>query len=107
MTDEGEDWIRRGGSRRYEGYAYKCRLEQFKVAGYREKDRGDIEGDLWVYLADVPEEFRTNTFAYVPVMIVARRGWISARLEGKDPIITAPDGRSINLGEREVERRRR
>lgn len=100
MTDAGTEYIRKGGKGRFEGNAYKCKLEQKKVAGYREKDKGDIEGDLWVYLSKVPEEFRSETFMYVPVMIVARRGIITARLEGKNPIITTPDGKSVNLGDR-------
>lgn len=98
MTDEGDQWIRKGGKGRFEGMARKCRLEQLKVAGYREKDRGDIDGDLFVFLAPVPEDFRTPTFAYIPVMIIAKQGLFSARLEGKNPLITAPDGRQINLG---------
>ncbi|MEM6650371.1 MAG: DUF3108 domain-containing protein [Pseudomonadota bacterium] len=100
MIDEGTEFIRKGGKGRFEGTAYKCKLTQEKIAGYREKDKGDIEGDLWVYLADVPVDFRHDSFAYVPVMIVAKRGFISARLEGKNPMITAHDGRQINLGKR-------
>lgn len=107
MKDNGTEWIRKGGKGRYQGDSYKCKLEQVKVAGYREKDRGDIEGDLWVYLADVPEAFRTETFAYVPVMIRARQGIFTARLEGKYPIITAPDGRTVNLGAGKKKRRSR
>ena len=98
MTDEGTEKIRKGGKGRFSGVAHKCRLEQAKVAGYREKDAGDIEGDLWVYLTPVPEEFRTEIMAYVPVMVVAKRGIFTARVEGKNPTLTAPDGRTINLG---------
>lgn len=99
MTDDGEEWIRKGGKGRFEGMTYKCKLNQVKVGGYREKDSADITGDVWVYLAEVPAEFRTETFAYVPVMIRARQGMFTARLEGKNPVISAPDGRKINLGD--------
>ena len=66
----------------------------------QERKRGDIEGDLWVYLAEVPEPFRTEKFAYVPVMIKARQGIFTAWLEGENPTITAADGTSINLGKK-------
>ncbi len=98
MKDNGTERVRKGGKGRFSGMAYKCKLEQAKVAGYREKDKGDIDGDLWVYLSEVPNGFKSDTLSYVPVMIIAKRGILSARLEGKNPTITAPDGRSVNLG---------
>ncbi|MEM9421029.1 MAG: DUF3108 domain-containing protein [Pseudomonadota bacterium] len=98
MIDNGTERIRKGGKGRFSGIAHKCKLEQQKIAGYREKDKGDIDGDLWVYLSEVPKAYRSETFAYVPVMVIAKRGILSARLEGKNPTITTADGRSINLG---------
>ncbi len=97
MFDDGTEDVRKGGKGRFSGFTHKCKLTQVKVAGYREKDKGDIDGDLWVYLAPVPGAVRTKTFSYVPVMIVAKRGIISARLEGKYPTITMPSGRKIEM----------
>ncbi|WOI54528.1 DUF3108 domain-containing protein [Parvularcula sp. LCG005] len=98
MTDDGTEDIRKGGKGRFEGTAHRCRLDQVKVAGYRAKDSGDIDGDLWVYIVPVPETFRTSTMAYVPVMIRAKQGVFTARLEGKYPTITGPNGKSVQLG---------
>ncbi|ADM10193.1 hypothetical protein PB2503_10709 [Parvularcula bermudensis HTCC2503] len=98
MRDEGTENLNRRGNNLYNGSAYKCRLHQEKIAGYREKDLGDVNGDLWVYLADVPDPFRTPTFAYVPVMIKGKQGIFTAWLEGENPTITSPDGKTINLG---------
>lgn len=98
MKDEGVVNLRRRGKNLYEGKAYKCKLEQVKIAGYREGKRGDIEGDLWVYLTEVPTDVRTEHLSYVPVMIKARQGIFTAWLEGENPTITTPDGRTINMG---------
>lgn len=97
MTDDGTDFIRKGGKGRFEGMSYKCKLVQIKVKGYREKDKGDIDGDLWIYLADVPEKFRSQNFSYIPVMVRAKQGLLTARLEGKYPMIITPDGKKHKL----------
>ena len=89
--------LRRGGKGRYEGEAHRCKMTLTKVAGYRPKDRGADEGDLYVYLAPVPAELRSETFAYVPVRVEAKRGLIGGVLEAKYPKITAPDGSVIEL----------
>lgn len=99
MKSQGTEKLRRRGNNVYRGTAYECKLVQKKIAGYRESKRGDAEGDVWVYLAEVPEPFRTEKFSYVPVMIKARQGLFTAWLEGQNPTITAPDGRSVNLGD--------
>lgn len=99
MTPDGTETFRRRGRNRFEGKTWQCRLRQEKVGGYREKDMGDIDGHLWVYLAEVPAPFRTQTMAYVPVMVKARQGIFVAWLEGVNPTITAPNGRSVNLAQ--------
>lgn len=98
FSDQGTEKLRRRGNNIYRGTAYKCKLHQTKIAGYRESKRGDVEGNVWVYLVEVPEPFRTEKFAYVPVMIKVRAGIFNAWLEGQNPTITAPDGTSVNLG---------
>lgn len=100
MRDDGTEKLRRSGKNLFRGRAWRCKLDQKKIAGYREGKRGDIEGDVWVYLAEVPEPFRTEKLAYVPVMIKARQGIFTAWLEGENPTITAADGSSVNLGKR-------
>lgn len=100
MKDQGKEKLKRSGKNLYRGYAHRCKLEQVKIAGYREDKRGDVDGDVWVYLVEVPEEFRTEKFSYVPVMIKAKQGIFTAWLEGENPTITAADGRKVNLGDR-------
>ncbi|MEM9285003.1 MAG: DUF3108 domain-containing protein [Pseudomonadota bacterium] len=85
------------GKDRYEGRALRCRLIQEKVAGYKEKNRGDIEGDIWVYLVEVPDELKTETLTYVPVAIVGRVGIIGASLQAKRPTLIAADGTETKL----------
>ncbi|MEO1658819.1 MAG: DUF3108 domain-containing protein [Pseudomonadota bacterium] len=85
------------GKDRFEGRALRCRLIQEKVAGYKEKNRGDIEGDIWVYLEEVPDHLKTETFAYVPVSIVGRVGIIGASLQAKRPQLIAADGTVTKL----------
>ena len=100
LTADGISDLDDRGSGRFEGEAYKCRMRFDQVAGYRPKDRfKEAEGDLWVYLAPVPEAVRTPTFAYVPVKVKAKRGIISGTLEAKFPTITGPDGRVYPLYE--------
>ena len=89
--------VKTSGKDRYEGRAIRCRLLQEKVAGYKEKNRGDIEGDIWVYLKEVPDELKTETLAYVPVMIIGRVGIIGASLQAKRPTLIATDGRETKL----------
>ena len=98
MKDQGKEKLKRNGKNLYRGYAHKCKLEQVKLAGYRADKRGDVEGDVWVYLVEVPEDFRTKTMSYIPVMIKAKQGIFTAWLEGQNPTITHSDGRSVNLG---------
>lgn len=90
--------LRNSGKGRYSGLAYKCKLDQIKVAGYREKDRGDVEGDVWVYLAEVPAPLRTRTLGYVPVQIVAKRGLFTAKLEARNLTLASPDGATVTFG---------
>lgn len=99
LKSEGTEKLKRRGNNVYRGTAYKCRLYQEKIAGYREDKRGDVDGDVWVYLVDVPQPFRSDEMAYVPVMIRAKQGLFTAWLEGENPTITAADGRSVNLGD--------
>ena len=89
--------LKRGGKGRYQGEAHRCKLTLTKVAGYRPKDRGEDEGDLYVYLAPVPEKARSATFAYVPVRVEAKRGLIGGELEAKYPKITLPGGEVLAL----------
>ena len=97
FAPEGRVRLRRGGKGRYEGEAHRCRLTLTKVAGYRPKDRGEDEGDLYVYLAPVPEAVRSDTFAYVPVRVEAKRGMIGGLLEAKYAKVTAADGTEYPL----------
>lgn len=97
MKPDGREYVSKNGSGRFEGNAFKCKLEQHKVAGYKEKNRGDVEGDMWVYLIEVPEDVRTETLAYVPVKVVARQGIIGASLQAKRPRIVAADGTVTKL----------
>ena len=99
MTPQGLTRLKAGGNGRYEGPAYECRMTLAKVAGYRPKDRAEMEGSVWVYLAPVPEAARSPAFAYVPVRVRARQGVLGASLEAKFPTITAPDGTVIRLYE--------
>lgn len=92
--------LRRGGKGRYEGETHRCKMTLTKVAGYRPKDRGEDEGDLYVFLAPVPAEARSATFSYVPVRVEAKRGMIGGKLEAKYPKITLPDGEVIALYDR-------
>ena len=91
--------IKAGGSGRYEGEAHVCRMTLTKVAGYRPKDRAEMEGSVWVSLAPVPEAVRTPAFAYVPVKVRAKQGVLSAKLEAKFPTITGPDGTVYEMWE--------
>ncbi|MEM7739578.1 MAG: DUF3108 domain-containing protein [Pseudomonadota bacterium] len=93
----GVQRVRSSGKNRFEGKALRCRLLQEKVAGYKEKNRGDIEGDIWVYLEEVPDALKTDTLAYVPVMIVGRVGIIGASLQAKRPQLIAADGTVTKL----------
>ena len=81
------------------GEAHRCRMTLTKVAGYRPKDRAEMEGSAWVYLAPVPEAVRTQTFAYVPIEVRAKQGVFGAKLEAKYPVITGPDGTRYPLYE--------
>ncbi|MEM9809734.1 MAG: DUF3108 domain-containing protein [Pseudomonadota bacterium] len=85
------------GNDRFRGNAVRCRLTQEKVAGYKEKNRGDIEGDIWLYLTEVPQELRTETLRYVPVMITGKVGLIGASLKAKRPRLIAADGTVTEL----------
>ncbi|NRA29693.1 MAG: DUF3108 domain-containing protein [Parvularculaceae bacterium] len=97
MIPDGKEDVRRNGPGRYSGPAIKCKLEQHKIAGYKEKNRGDVEGDMWVYLAEVPEEMRGPHLRYVPVKIVARQGIIGASLQAKKPKLVKADGTESKL----------
>jgi hypothetical protein len=97
MEPDGVVDVKKNGPGRYKGEAFRCRLMQEKVAGYKEKNRGDIEGDIWVFLAEVPEEMQNENLAYVPVRIVARSGIIGASLQAKKPTLIAPDGKTVAL----------
>lgn len=97
MKADGQEYVRKNGPGRFKGDTYKCRLFQEKVAGYKENDRGDIDGELWVYLAEVPDELKTDRLAYVPVRIVARSGIIGASLQAKRPTLTGSDGTQVGL----------
>ena len=99
MTPERTVRLKAGGNGRYEGPAFECRMTLEKVAGYRPKDRVEMEGSVWVYLAPVPDAVRTQTFAYVPVRVRAKQGVLGASLEAKFPTITAPDGETFALYE--------
>jgi hypothetical protein len=94
---EGQEFVRKNGKDRFEGETIKCRLLQEKVAGYKEKNRGDIDGDIWVYLAEVPDALKTDTLAYVPVKIVGRAGIIGASLQAKRPTLVTADGSEVKL----------
>ena len=83
------------------GETYACRMTLTKVAGYRPKDRAEMEGSAWVYLAPVPEAVRTRTFAYVPIEVRAKQGIFAAKLEAKYPVITGPDGTRYPLYDEE------
>jgi hypothetical protein len=100
LAPDGVERVKAGGSGRFEGEAHRCRLTMRKVGGYRSGDRDEVEGDVWVYLAPVPEALRTDRFAYFPAKVKAKRGILSATLEAKDPTITGPDGVAVNLGRR-------
>ena len=89
--------LRRGGKGRYEGEALRCKMTLEKLAGYRPKDFDEVEGDLYVFLAPVPREARSQTFAYVPVRVEAKRGVVGGKLEAKYPKITMPDGKVLEL----------
>lgn len=97
LRPEGAVQLKRGGKGRYEGEAYACTMSYTKIAGYRPKDRDDVEGEVTVYLAPVPARHRTATLAYVPVRVTARQGLFGASLEAKYPKITAPDGTVTEL----------
>lgn len=97
MIPDGVEDVRRNGPGRFSGEAYKCKLEQHKIAGYKEKNRGDIEGDIWVYMVEIPEELQTATLKYVPVRMVARQGLFGASLQAKRPKLIAPDGTVTKL----------
>ena len=97
MPAGGEQRVPSSGKNRFKGKALRCRLLQEKVAGYKEKNRGDIEGDIWVYLEEVPDELKTETLAYVPVSIVGRVGIIGASLQAKRPKLIAADGTVTKL----------
>lgn len=97
MVPDGVEFVRRNGPGRYEGDAYKCRLFQEKVAGYKEKNRGDIEGEIWVYLAELPDDLKSENFGFIPVRIVARSGLIGASLQAKRPVLVFADGRRETL----------
>ncbi|MEM1381659.1 MAG: DUF3108 domain-containing protein [Pseudomonadota bacterium] len=97
MIPEGKEDVRRNGPGRFRGEAYRCRLEQHKIAGYKEKNRGDIEGDIWVYMVEIPEELQTATLKYVPVRMVAKQGLIGASLQAKKPRLIQADGTVTNL----------
>ena len=99
LRPEGVTRLKAGGSGRYEGEAHECRMTLTKVAGYRPKDRVEMEGSVWVYLAPVPDAVRTKTFAYVPVRVRAKQGVLGASLEAKFPTITAPDGTVVEMYE--------
>ncbi|MFC3302740.1 DUF3108 domain-containing protein [Parvularcula lutaonensis] len=97
MKPDGKEYVKKNGSGRFKGDAYKCRLTQEKIAGYKEKNRGDIEGEIWVYMAEVPEALQSETLKYVPVKIVARSGLIGASLQAKRPKLIEADGEVTNL----------
>lgn len=97
MEADGQEYISKNGPGRFKGDAFKCRLFQKKVAGYKENDRGDIDGEIWVYMAEVPEAARSKHLAYVPVKIVARSGIIGASLQAKRPKFIADDGTVTKL----------
>jgi len=97
MKPAGREYVKKNGKDRFRGDAIKCRLFQEKVAGYKEKNRGDLEGDLWVYLAPVPKDLRTEHLAYVPVKIVGKQGIIGASLQAKRPKLIAEDGTEYKL----------
>ena len=91
------EYVKKTGSGRFKGDAYKCKLVQEKIAGYKEKNRGDADGDIWVYMTEVPEELQTETLKYVPVKIVARSGILGASLQAKRPKLIAADGKVTSL----------
>ncbi|MBB4659239.1 DUF3108 domain-containing protein [Parvularcula dongshanensis] len=95
----GEDTLK-GDANEYGGPLSKCRMTMQKVAGYRPKDRAEVEGEVTVYLAPVPDAIRTPTFAYMPVRVTAKRGIFKAKLEAEDPAIETPDGEVIDLSAR-------
>ena len=97
QPDGGLVRLKIGGNDRFRGNAIRCRLSQEKVAGYKEKNRGDIDGDIWLYLTEVPQELRTETLRYVPVMIVGKVGIIGASLKAKRPRLIAADGTVTEL----------
>jgi hypothetical protein len=97
LTSEGTEEVRRTGPGRFRGEAYKCKINQLKIGGYKEKNRGDIDGEIWLYLVDVPAELRSDTLAYVPVKMVARSGIFGASLQAKRPQLIAADGKVTEL----------
>ena len=98
MVPDGTEKIRQRGPGRFEGQAIKCKLEQRKVAGYKENNRGDIEGDIWVYFVEVPEKFRTPVLRYAPVRISGRQGILGASLHAKRPRFIEADGSVTPIG---------
>lgn len=100
MEDDGIVTLSNNGKGRYNGPAYRCRAHQDKIAGYRPKDYDqEIKGEAFVYLAQVPATVARDSLTYIPVFLEARGGIARATLEAKNPIITAPDGTSVNMGE--------
>ena len=97
LIPDGTEEVKKNGPGRFEGEAFRCRLEQHKIAGYKEKNRGDIEGDMWLYMVEVPAPLKTDTLAYVPVKMVAKQGIVGASLQAKTPRLIAADGTVTNL----------
>lgn len=97
LKPEGLEYVRKNGPGRFKGDAYRCRVEQHKIAGYKEKNRGDIDGDIWLYMAEVPEDLQSETLQYVPVRMVGRKGIIGASLQAKRPKLIEADGTVTEL----------
>ncbi len=80
------------GKGRYRGGAWRCSIRHERVAGYGGKEAKKSKGKDYVFLGLVPEAVRTDSLTYFPVLLQGRRGLITARLEAKRTVFTAPDG---------------
>ncbi len=101
MEPAGTATLRGRGSKRYNGFTYKCRVFMNKVAGYNQKNLEDeFDGEGFVYLAPMPETVSSRNFTYMPVFLEGKTGILSATLEAKAPTMLMPDGQKIELWKR-------
>lgn len=98
MIADGEVTLKLRGTGRYQGPAWRCKVYQDKIAGYREKDLVEKEQkDAWVFLAPVPETAAGLSLSYFPVLLEGKMGGLRASLEAKYPTVTLADGTEVKL----------